>query len=486
MRQSLLGSFKKIYGHDLHGSTKKATLTPEDVHDQNVFDIQQGVAITLAVHDETNRERKVFHSDLWGPREQKYSFLQVSTLETTDWLEVTPSTPYYFFVPKNQDNQGEYQSAFPITEAMPEYVNGILTARDGFVIDFEDAPLKQRLNIFLDGKLSDAEVKNALDLSENYAWRVKDARTELRACIDWPKKLTNILYRPFDLRRIAYHRSVVWRTRTEVMRHMTSGGNIGLCTNRQVNGEFRHVGVSRNIINDCTLSLATKERTYLFPLWLYPDENTGDLLNETHLRPNFSPRFLKAVATQLHLQQSGRHGLPAGLSPEDVFHYAYAVLHSPSYRSRYVEFLKIDFPRLPLTGSLELFRTLTKLGGELSALHLLESPKVDKHITEFIGSRNPEVEKASWSNHTVWVDKAQSIGFKGVPEEVWNFHIGGYQVCAKWLKDRKGRTLSKDDIAHYQKIVVALSETIRLMAEIDKVIDKHGGWPGAFQTGKAS
>lgn len=172
--------------------------------------------------------------------------------------------------------------------------------------------------------------------------------------------------------------------------------------------------------------------------------------------------------------------MPRGLTPEDIFHYAYAVFHSPGYRSRYAEFLKIDFPRLPLTGNLELFRALARLGGELTALHLLESPKLDKPITEFIGGRNPEVEKVSWSKNTVWVDKAQTIGFRGVREAVWNFHIGGYQVCEKWLKDRKGRTLTKDDIAHYHKIVVALTETIRLMAEIDQVIEKHGGWPGAF------
>ena len=144
------------------------------------------------------------------------------------------------------------------------------------------------------------------------------------------------------------------------------------------------------------------------------------------------------------------------------------MFHSPGYRSRYAEFLKIDFPRLPLTGNLELFRALARLGGELTALHLLESPKLDKPITEFIGGRNPEVEKISWSRNTVWVDKAQTTGFQGVREDVWNFHIGGYQVCEKWLKDRKGRTLSKDDIAHYQKIVVALSETIRLMAKSTK------------------
>jgi len=142
----------------------------------------------------------------------------------------------------------------------------------------------------------------------------------------------------------------------------------------------------------------------------------------------------------------------------------------------------IDFPRLPLTSSLGVFRELARLGGELVALHLLESPKLDRPITEFIGGRNPEVEKVSWSKNTVWLDKAQTTGFKGVREDVWNFHIGGYQVCQKWLKDRKGRRLSAEDIKHYHKIVVALNETIRIMGEIDKVIDQHGGWPGAFVT----
>ena len=161
------------------------------------------------------------------------------------------------------------------------------------------------------------------------------------------------------------------------------------------------------------------------------------------------------------------------------------MFHSPGYRSRYAEFLKIDFPRLPLTGNLELFRALARLGGELVALHLLESPKLDQlhHRVRSAGRQPRGRESRRGPKDTVWIDKAQTTGFKGVPEAVWNFHIGGYQVCEKWLKDRKGRTLSHDDIAHYQKIVVALTETIRLMAEIDEVIDEHGGWPGAFQTG---
>jgi SOS-response transcriptional repressor LexA len=200
---------------------------------------------------------------------------------------------------------------------------------------------------------------------------------------------------------------------------------------------------------------------------------------------NLTSGFLRGLSQTLQITRTQENGAPIGLSPEDIFHYAYAVFHSPGYRSRYAEFLKTEFPRLPLIGNLELFRALARLGGELVALHLLESPKLDQPITEFIGGRSPEVEKISWSKNTVWVDKAQTTGFKGVREAVWNFHIGGYQVCEKWLKDRKGRKLLKADIAHYEKIVVALSETIRLMKEIDAVIEKHGGWPGAFQTGEA-
>jgi hypothetical protein len=480
MRQSLLGSFTKIYGFDLRGSTKKAELAPEGIQDQNVFDIQQGVAITLALLTKRGNRSQVLHANLWGSREHKYSCLNKLNVHATEWLLLDPSSPYYFFVPQNLDNFDEYQSAFPINEAMPEYVNGIVTSRDGFVIDFEDAPIKQRLNVFLNSQLSDDEVKKVLDLSENYAWRVKDAREELRTCEDWPKTLTNILYRPFDLRRIAYHRSIVWRTRMEVMRHMISGNNLGLCTNRMVNGDFRHVGVSRHIINDCTLSLATKERTYLFPVWLYPDEDSNDLLDGREPRPNFCPRFLKIIATQLKLQQTERHGIPTGLTPEDIFNYAYAVFHSPTYRTRYAEFLKIDFPRLPLTSSLELFRALAALGGELVALQLMESQKLNTQITHWIGEQKQEIEKITYSDETVWIDKSKSAGFKGIHENVWNFKIGGYQVCEKWLKDRKGRTLTDDDITHYHKIIVALSETIRLMSEIDTVITIHGGWPGAF------
>jgi predicted helicase len=153
------------------------------------------------------------------------------------------------------------------------------------------------------------------------------------------------------------------------------------------------------------------------------------------------------------------------------------VFHSPTYRARYAEFLKIDFPRLPLTSDLRLFRALAAKGADLVALHLLESPRLEDFLTDWPVKGDNVVEKVQYTekDSRVWINQTQYFG--GVPKAVWEFHVGGYQVCHKWLKDRKGRKLTYDDTQHYQKVVVALSETVRLMAEIDEVIGEHGGWP---------
>jgi predicted helicase len=265
------------------------------------------------------------------------------------------------------------------------------------------------------------------------------------------------------------------------MQHLLAKKNLALLVGRagQVidSGEWNLIFVSRE---PTEFNLYRRGGNNVFPLVLQEDDSVLSLSADS--RPNFAPTFLNSIASALQLPKKGEYGLPAGLTAEDIFGYAYATFHSLNYRSRYAEFLKIDFPHLPLTTSLKLFSTLAQLGSRLTALHLLESPIINKPVTEFVGAKNTEVDKVTWSKDTVWIDKAQTTGFKGVQEKVWNFHIGGYQVCEKWLKDRKGRKLTKEDIEHYQKIVVAISETIRLMAEIDKVIDEHGGWPGAFQT----
>jgi hypothetical protein len=260
------------------------------------------------------------------------------------------------------------------------------------------------------------------------------------------------------------------------MRHMLSGKNLGLVTARSNRSpDMDHFFCSR--LPTETKCGESTIQSYLFPLYLMPDVSQEEKTLPLDLarRVNLSPYWLR------NLERATATPTPS-FFPEDSFHFIYAILHSPTYRTRYVDFLKTDFPRIPLPGSLAIFRDLIGFGAELVALHLLESPKVERFITEYLGGRAPEVERVSWSNNTVWLDKAQTTSFKGVRAEVWNFHVGGYQVCEKWLKYRKGRTLSRDDIAHYQKVVVALAETIRLMKAIDETIDRYGGWPGAFQT----
>ena len=218
----------------------------------------------------------------------------------------------------------------------------------------------------------------------------------------------------------------------------------------------------------------------VFPLLLHEDSESSQSSFESDHKVNFSSLFLKMLFNALRIQYFDAQNFPTELTHYDIFNYLYAVLHSPTYRSRYSEFLKLDFPRIPLVADLEFFHLLANKGQELIALHLLESKKLNNPICEFIGRQNHEIEKISWSRNTVWIDKKQTIGFSGVSEEIWNFHVGGYQVCDKWLKDRKGRQLVIGEIIHYQKVVVALSETVNSMKEIDDLIEKFGGWPKAF------
>ncbi|MBI2431703.1 MAG: hypothetical protein HYV26_02400 [Candidatus Hydrogenedentes bacterium] len=461
MRKSLCETFRMLNLLDLHGNSKKKERSPDGSADENVFEIQQGVAIVLGVMGAKNSVLN--HAQLYGDRCSKYSVLRTDSAANTIWQKISVISPLYLFKPQDGDLRGEYSAFLPVNKSMPVHSLGVVTARDRLCIHFSKDEVWKTLTEF--ASLEPETARGYFDLGPDARdWSVEMAQADIRRSGLDRERLRPILYRPFDWRWTYYtgnSRGFHCMPRGEVMRNMTSSTNLGLSTNRSIEvGEFSHVSCSRSIIGHHCVSL--KEVNYLFPLWLSPSEDEL----EQERRPNFSA---------LVLGQFGQNS-----TPENIFHYIYSVFHSPGYRRRYAEFLKIDFPRVPLPGSLSLFQELAGLGGELVGLHLLESPKVEKFITKYVGGREPEVEKVSWSNDTVWVDKGQRVGFRGVTEAVWNFHIGGYQVCAKWLKDRKGRVLSAEDLLHYQKVVVALSETIRIMGEIDGVIEKHGGWPGAF------
>jgi predicted helicase len=476
MRQSLMNNFTDIYILNLHGNVKRKEVAPDGGKDENVFDIQQGVAIGIFIK-ETGKESsgKIHYADLWGLREGKYQTLFEMDINDTEWMELTPTSPFYFFNPYEEELKPEYNKGWKVTEIFPVNSTGIVTARDEFVIDFEPSPIKKRIETFLDKNLSDVEVKEKLSLSENYMWRVSEARKQLIAVKDWKSLFNSVLYRPFDIRPIYYHPSVVWRTRSNVMHHMLARENLGLITVRQVaEGVFDHAFVSRSIV-ESRITLSNKGIGFLFPLYLYPAE--GEMQFEGgKRRPNLNPEFVRAFSEKLGLKfvDDGKGNLRDTFGPEDVFNYAYAVFHSPTYRTRYAEFLKVDFPRLPLTSNKPLFQKLAGKGAELVSLHLMESPTLNNLITRYPVSGSSIVEKINYNETTKRVRINKEQYFEGVPPEVWNFHIGGYQVCQKWLKDRKGRKLTVDEAQHYQKIVVALKETIRLMAEVDALIP---GWP---------
>lgn len=403
---------------------------------------------------------QIYHAHLYGTRDSKYDWLQNHDVLSTNWQELKPQAPFYLLVPQNTDLLGEYNQGWKITEVMPVNSVGILTARDSLTIHWTREELWSTIRDFacLDPEVAREKYQLSKDARD---WKVAFAQEDLRKSEFLEENLVPIFYRPFDIRYTYYtgnSRGFHCMPRDQVMRHFLLKNNLGFHLCRQTSiDDWAHIFATSFITDDCYVSNKTSERGYTLPLYLYPDRT--ELTQDR--RVNFSPEFLKDLTAKLDTT-------PA---PEAIFYYIYAVFHSPTYRHRYAEFLKIDFPRVPLTRNLNLFQKLAAYGEELVSLHLMQSPKLDAFVTEFEGNLNPVVDAGhpKYVKGKVVINK-KGDGFTAVPEEVWSFYVGGYQVCQKWLKDRKGRTLSPEDITHYQRIIVALQETIRLMQQIDEAI----------------
>ncbi len=391
MRQSLMHTFDDIYLLDLHGNSKKKEKALDGGKDGNVFDIQQGVAIGLFVKRSKKQDKptQVYHADLYGTRESKYAGLAENDLTTTHWKTLQPQAPHYLFVPQDITLLPEYEQGWKITDVMPINSTGIVSARDHFVVDFDDAALEKRIGEFTDLSIDDNDIRQkyfGVKSTSKYiagdtrGWKMTEARRKLSK-ENWKSCLKNILYRPFDKRSILYTPLMVDWPRAEVMQHMFERNNIAFHICRQTSiPDWAHILVSNKITDDCYVSNKTSERGYAIPLYIYPIAKADLFANDNPntapggRRPNLAPEFIADFSARLQLAfvPDGCGDLRQTFGPEDVFHYAYAVFHSPTYRSRYAQFLKIDFPRLPLTSDVELFRNLCVLGKELVALHLME------------------------------------------------------------------------------------------------------------------
>jgi hypothetical protein len=588
MRQQLMNAFTDIYILNLHGNAKKKERAPDGSKDENVFDIQQGVAIGIFVkapsvaavspppssrRSESAATATVHHADLWGLRKGKYAQLFETDLAGSQWTELEPAPPFYLFVPQDTGLREEYERGWKVTRIFTVNSVGFQTHRDYLVISPSRAELLQRMTDFANPAYSDEEIRRRYfshiqagkyPAGDTRDWKLSSSRRALESVAELSSWMTPCIRRPFDFQFYFFHPAAIEYGRPSVMDSLIGHDNKALLWTRPMSPNYEFSVLTAACAADQSVvgnKVAGAGGTYVGPLYRYGNdvqEKSGQAPLQVQpspwpsgpggRRPNLNPEFIADLEKRLRMKfvpegavigrggplrpsrREHHEGAPLQFGPEDVFNYIYAIFHSPTYRSRYAEFLKIDFPRVPLTSDVNLFRALCEKGAELVALHLLESPRLENPITGYpvkgsnvvekgfpkyvapgepepgtgkplkagrvyinavapvYGRRGPGVilSASEESRHFEMkktlrsaqgdkpLQKDSGQYFEGVPPEVWQFHLGGYQVCEKWLKDRRGRTLGYDDLEHYRKVVTALKETIRLMAEIDAAIPK---WP---------
>ena len=468
MRWHLLNTFDDIYIIDLHGNSKKKETCPDGSPDVNVFDIMQGVSIIIGVKHGNNPKKlaKVHHADVWGKRKEKYGFLDTNTIESVNWQKLEPQNPMYFFVPKDMGAIKEYEKGFAVNEMLTTNVTGVVTARDGLVIADNDAELKNRIQNFCEISKTDEEIRheffpNKKDgkylAGDSRGWKLADARMKIQGN-NHDEIIQDIAYRPFDSRSIYYTSDMVDWGREKFMTHMLANDNLGLNVGRQgaVVGsmEWNLVYANKGITD---FNLFYRGGVMTHPLYLY-EEEMGQLKKRPNLDADLWAKLNKKAKKET--------------TPEQVFDYIYAVLHSPTYREKYKEFLKSDFPRIPYPKDEKQFEVLVEQGSYLRQLHLLEHADCDTGGVSYPVGGSHIVEQKGFprlEGGKVYINKEQY--FENVPEIAWDFYIGGYQPAQKWLKDRKGRSLTMEDITHYGRIISTLTKTHEVMQKIDEVYD---------------
>ena len=485
MRKHLLETFDKIYILDLHGNSRKLETSPDGSIDQNVFDIMACVSINIFV--KTGKKKKnelgqVYNYDLYGKREFKYSFLNEQTIKSIRWEELVNKKPYYFFVPKDFEEEDKYNNGIKINKLFSIYSSGIETGRDKLFVNNSKDDLSKNIKCLFEDKL-DEQFISEFNLVSNTNFRLFDNAKKNNFNIT---KIESVAYRVFDKKYIYYDNALLRRGFNKVMKHLQKE-NISLISTRILSmPSYQHNFITNSLTERCYISNKGKENNYVFPLYLYPETNGQQTINQTKERkPNLNAEIVNQIAENLDLTFTNEKDISVSsaskntFAPIDILDYIYAVLHAPSYREKYKAFLKIDFPRVPYPKDPYKFWRLVSLGGQLRKLHLLETTEVENYITSYPKNGSNTItrkltktdigyEPKNNTTGKVWINDEQF--FDRVPKVAWEFYIGGYQPAQKWLKDRKGRTLSYDDILHYQKIIVALTKTHELMGKIDSIM----------------
>lgn len=449
MRRHLLETFNDIYILDLHGNTKKKETSPDGSKDVNVFDIQQGVSIAIFIRgrDKKNGLGNIYHSDLYGKRQFKFDELEKGTFGNLPWNKIKSESPSYYFLPKDFKSSVEYKKGFPLSKLFRVYTSGIETQKDSLAIQFHKVDMEK--------VVSDFNLLNSDDLRKKYS--IKDSRdwtlNEAMRDVNENQMITdNILYRPFDFRFTRYSgksKGFMSYPRSQVMNSLSLPGNIAIqLTSKNRQASLGYFFVSK-IISDRHLLDTAGDSMQVFPLYLISQD--GSKVS------NLDASIIENIQSNLN----------SHVTPENLLDYIYAILYSPTYRKKYKEFLKIDFPWIPFPDERS-FSEISSLGAKLRKLHLMEDQSLSNFVTTFKISGDNIIEEIQYKERCVWINETQYFG--DIPSEAWEFYIGGYQPAQKWLKDRKGRKLTFEDINHYQKIIVILIETQKIMRELDVII----------------
>ena len=476
MRKSLLNTFDKIYILDLHGNSKKKETSPDGGKDKNVFDIMQGVSINIFIktgQKSKNELGEVYHYDLYGKREDKYHFLLNNNLSSIEWHKLSFQDDNYFFVPKDFELKEEYEKGFKIDELFHSGSVGISTSKDSVNIWNTPEEVKHMLNDL--NNLPEEEFRIRYNVgADSRDWSIARAKSDIGTHID-EDKIIPISYRPFDTKFLYYTgltNGIVARPRFRSLGCMLSHRNLGLIVPRQTTQNWRHVFISQKIIDgNFTSSARLLGAGQLFPLYTNGGRAAKKIFDDPI--PNLDTNIVKKISTAIGLEFETEKSNGTGkFSPIDLLDYIYAVLHIPSYREKYKEFLKIDFPRIPYPKNDKQFFQLVSTGSELRTLHLMEHPLLSKLITQYDIPGNNSVEHIRWEflensqYGRIWINEKQY--FNNVPTIAWDFYIGGYQPAQKWLKDRRGCTLSYDDTRYYQQIIKVLYLTHDIMQSINE------------------
>jgi len=473
MRWHLMQTFDRIQVLNLHGNANKQEVSPDGTPDKNVFDIRQGVAIIVAVKHRHKSKGKppaqVFHGEVWGTREAKNDILWSDTISTLAATPLPEKKPLYPFVARDYDVESAYAKGFSVADLFLVNVTGIVSMGDSFIITDTPAALRANIEHLLYSGCTSSELKASYGLGKNYADWVVGGRAKIT--FD-QSRIVSIAYRPFDKRWTYFDNKLLWRWRESVMRHLLVGSNLNLMVTRQTKDEIGALvgdGIAAH------KAFSAYDITYNFPLYLHPEE---DALEQS-IRVNFDPKLysriqklagLKGVAVASDGGGAFREAAGDSRSNEvKVFDYIYGVLHCPTYRQAYAEFLKTDFPRIPYPSSPDVFASVSGKGEALRRLHLMEDAAIGETPYPFHGDGDSKVEKPSFDGGRVYINANQY--FEHVTAVAWDFRIGGYQPAQKWLKDRKGRMLGWDDIRHYQKIIKILVETDQIMRGIELPLD---------------